>query len=86
MSSANGPEWVQFEEFDTAEPVHDRLPSNCFELIAIDYLATGRGSRGTIGAASSFLFDGPDLAKFGIEWLERFVSMSPATKPPPSAS
>jgi aminoglycoside 3-N-acetyltransferase len=73
MPGANGPEWVQFEEFDTADPVHDTLPTNCFERIAADYLATGRGSQGAIGAAPSVLFDGPDLVQFGIEWLERFV-------------
>jgi len=78
MPGVNGPEWVQFEEFDTAEPVHDRLPSNCFERIAADYLASGRGSRGAVGAASSVIFDGRDLVEFGIEWLERFVKMGPA--------
>jgi aminoglycoside 3-N-acetyltransferase len=75
MPEVNGPEWIQFEEFDTAEPVHDRLPSNCFERIAVDYLANGAGSRGVIGAAPSFLFDGRDLVRFGIEWLERFVNV-----------
>jgi aminoglycoside 3-N-acetyltransferase len=73
MPGVNGPEWIQFEEFDTAEPVHDKLPPNCFEMIAADYLASGRGSRGSVGAATSFLFDGPDLVNFGIDWLERFV-------------
>lgn len=73
MPTPNGPEWIQFEEFDTAEPVHESLPSNCFEMIAADYLETGRGSQGTIGAARSCLFDGPDLVEFGVQWLERFV-------------
>ncbi|MGH9628765.1 MAG: aminoglycoside 3-N-acetyltransferase [Bryobacteraceae bacterium] len=75
MPGVNGSQWIQFEEFDTAEPVHESLPSNCFEMIARDYLGTGRGSRGIIGAASSFLFDGADLVRFAIEWLERFVNM-----------
>ena len=73
MPGVSGPEWVHLEEFDTAEPVHDRLPSNCFERIAADYLARGRGSRAQVGAAASYLFDGADLVNFGIEWLERFV-------------
>lgn len=73
MPGANGPEWIQFEEFDTAEPAHDSLPSNCFERIATDYLATGRGIRGVVGCAPSFLFDGPDLVAFGSEWLEQFM-------------
>jgi aminoglycoside 3-N-acetyltransferase len=74
MPSENGPEWIQFEEFDTGDPVHDSLPANCFEKIAVDYLATGQGNRGMIGAACCFLFDGPGLVGFGVEWLERFVS------------
>jgi aminoglycoside 3-N-acetyltransferase len=78
MPGAAGPEWVSLEEFDTSEPVHDSLPVNCFERIAAEYLAAGRGSRGAVGAASSFLFDGPDLVNFGIEWLERFVGPDPA--------
>ncbi|MBC8166800.1 MAG: aminoglycoside 3-N-acetyltransferase [Bryobacteraceae bacterium] len=78
MPGVNGPVWVDFEEFDTGDPVHERLPANCFELIAEDYLATGRGFRGRIGNASSFLFDGPDLVEFGVEWLERFFRMEGA--------
>ena len=73
MPGANGPEWIQFEEFETAEPVHDSLPPNCFELIAADYLAAGNGYQGVVGSATSFLFDGRDLVEFGIRWLERFV-------------
>jgi aminoglycoside 3-N-acetyltransferase len=74
MPGADGPEWIQFEEFDTTEPVNDRLPLNCFEKIATDYLATGSGSRGVIGSAPSFLFDGPDLVAFAVQWLERFFT------------
>ena len=74
MPGANGPEWIRFEEFDTGDPVHESLPTNCFEKIALDYLASGEGNRDVIGVASSFLFDGPSLVAFGIEWLERFVS------------
>lgn len=74
MPGRNGPEWVQFEEFDTADPVNDKLPSNCFELIALDYLRAGFGRRGPVGAAESFLFETPHLVPFGIEWLERFIA------------
>ena len=74
MPGENGPEWVQFEEFDTARPVHETLPENCFERIANDYLAVGRGASGIVGAAPSYLFEGSDLVAFGIRWLERFVS------------
>jgi aminoglycoside 3-N-acetyltransferase len=69
-----GPEWIDFEEFDTSEPCHDKLPSNCFELIAQDYLAAGRGQQGMVAAAKSYLFEGPDLVQFGIHWIERAVN------------
>ncbi len=74
MAGENGPEWVDFEEFDTGDPVSDKLPANCFEQIAAAYLAAGFGCRGKIGVATSFLFEGPDLVRFGIDWLERFVT------------
>lgn len=74
MPGPIGPEWITFEEFDTAEPVNNALPQDCFERIAKDYLATGRGATGTIGAAASVLLDGPDLVKFGINWLEAFCN------------
>ncbi|WP_321473322.1 aminoglycoside 3-N-acetyltransferase [uncultured Paludibaculum sp.] len=74
MPGEDGPKWVDFEEFDTSEPVHDKLPIDCFERIAKDYLATGRGRNGTVGAAQSFLLDGPELVEFGIDWIERCVS------------
>lgn len=66
-----GPRWVEFEEFDTGDPVHESLPENVFEMIAGEYLAGGRGSRGLVGKAPSYLFDGGDLVRFGVEWLER---------------
>lgn len=34
--------WIEFEEFDTGDPAHPRLPENAFEL-ALDYLASGAG-------------------------------------------
>lgn len=70
MPGVNGPQWIWFEEFDTGEPVCDILPSNCFERIAVDYLASGRGTEGLVGAARSHLFDGADLVRYAIEWLE----------------
>jgi aminoglycoside 3-N-acetyltransferase len=74
MPGDNGPEWVTFEEFDTANPVSDGLPENCFEQIATAYLALGRASVGTFGSAAATLLDGPDLVNFGVEWLERYFS------------
>ena len=73
MPGLNGPGWVCFEEFDTRDPVNDALPSNCFELIAMDYLAAGYGKKDTVGSAPSVLLDGPDIVQFGIRWIERFM-------------
>lgn len=72
MPTPAGPQWLSFEEFDTADPVNAKFPSNCFERIVSDYLATGLGSQGTVGSALSVLLDGPSLVAFGIEWMEAF--------------
>ncbi|HYO81385.1 MAG TPA: aminoglycoside 3-N-acetyltransferase [Bryobacteraceae bacterium] len=70
MPGPKGPQWTEFEEFDTANPVVDTLPSDCFGLIAKDYLATGRAGSGQVGNAPSYLFDGRELVAFAVEWLE----------------
>jgi aminoglycoside 3-N-acetyltransferase len=75
-----GPEWVDFEEFDTAEPVHDALPADCFEQIGEAFLAAGGGAVGTVGEARSTLLNGPDLVQFGVAWLERFVADRTGTR------
>lgn len=75
MPGDNGPVWQEFEEYDTREPVTDRLPANCFEQIANDHVAAGFVRRGTIGAAESFLFEAPELINFAIRWLENFVDL-----------
>ena len=74
MPGPDGPVWVAFEEFDTGDPVSARLPSDCFERIARDHLAAGHGRQGTVGLATSFLFDAAELVAFGVRWLEGFPS------------
>ena len=74
MPVAGGAEWVEFEEFDTSHPVHDGLPENVFELIAESFLEEGRGRRGLVGQANSALFDGRELVRFGVEWMERAIN------------
>jgi aminoglycoside 3-N-acetyltransferase len=73
MPGHQAPEWVTFEEFDTAEPVSDRLPADCFERIVTAYLGSGRGVVGAFGSATATLLDGPDLVDFAVDWLERYV-------------
>jgi aminoglycoside 3-N-acetyltransferase len=59
LVGADGPVWVDFEEFDTCDPVAPYLPDNVFERIAQDYLAAGFGREERIGQAASHLFDAP---------------------------
>jgi aminoglycoside 3-N-acetyltransferase len=70
------PQWVEFEEFDTTEPVHDALPENCFEQIALDFLKTGRGMKAKVGQGDSHLFEARELVPYAIAWIERKVNAS----------
>lgn len=62
--------WRTIEEFDTANPVADGLADDYFATIVEGYLATGRGQRGTIGAAPSVLVPGREIVGFAVDWLE----------------
>lgn len=72
IAGENGSVWIDFEEFDTREPVSAHLPGDCFERIATDFLAAGFGRQGRIGHAASFLFEAPELVRFGVTWLEQY--------------
>jgi len=74
MPTSEGPKWIEFEEFDTGDPVNDDLPGNVFEQIANAFLVTGQASAGPVGAAEAFLFPAPQLVRFGVEWLERYFA------------
>lgn len=74
MPGAAGPEWVDFEEFDTAEPVNAELPMDVFEQIGRSYLASGRGAAGKVGGANAALLEGPELVAFAIDWLEEWFA------------
>ncbi len=63
--------WVEIEEFDTNQGIGGRDAGECFEIIAREYLSSGKGRSGKAGAAQSYLFDAADLSKFAIEWMER---------------
>ncbi len=62
--------WRWFEEFDTSD-VPDGVPEDYFATIVEAFLASGRGKRGTIGAAASVLVSAPEIVAFGVEWMER---------------
>jgi aminoglycoside 3-N-acetyltransferase len=62
--------WRQFEEFDTSDPVVASLPDDYFALIVEDFLGTGRGVRGKVGAATCVLVPAAEIVPFGVQWLE----------------
>lgn len=88
MPSPEGPRWVDFEEFDTAAPVHAGLPENCFELIARDFLAahpsqpepnhSGPKTR-QVAQAAAYLFPAPELVRFAVRWMEDVSPTLPRT-------
>lgn len=73
MSGPDGPRWVDFEEFDTGDPVCDCLPQDCFQQIGEAFVAAGNGRVGRVGDSVSYLLDTPELIPFAIEWLEEAV-------------
>ena len=64
-------QWRWFEEFDTSDPVVEGLDEFFFVEIVEAFLATGKGKRGTIGAAPSILVRAREIVPFAVEWLER---------------
>lgn len=68
--------WVDIEEFDTSEPVHELFDEGHFEQIARDFLRSGYGVQARVGNAVSYLFDAPELVRFGVEWMERRVNLA----------
>lgn len=88
MPSPGGPRWMEFEEFDTAEPVHASLPENCFERIARDFLAAqpplpaaaGAGPQaGPVAQAAAYLFPAPELVRFAVRWIEDISLTAPGS-------
>jgi aminoglycoside 3-N-acetyltransferase len=74
MPTPQGARWIDFEEFDTSDPVHSSLPELAFQQIAEDYLASGKGRLGRVGRATSYCFDAQDLVFFGKQWIEKRVN------------
>ena len=44
-----------------------------FEVILVDYLATGRAAVGLVGGARSELIDAGDVLAFGVDWMGRHL-------------
>lgn len=70
--------WKAVEEFETSEGIVDWPgDEDYFELIVRDFLASGQGKQGQVGAASSLLLDATALCNFGIKWMEEKFSQLP---------
>jgi len=66
--------WVEIEEFDTEGCLPWFGARDMFEAIVQDYLQTGNGALGQVGAARSYLLDATDLVAFAVEWIEERFS------------
>jgi aminoglycoside 3-N-acetyltransferase len=75
--------WRWFEEFDTGDPP-DGLDYDYFATIVEDFLATGKGRRGTVGAAPCVLVEAKEIVTFAVDWIER--AMRAQARRPRSAS
>ncbi len=64
-------EWVEVEEFDTGRGIVEWEGGDYFAAIVQDYLASGCGRSGMVGAAQSYLFDAAALHQFAVRWMER---------------
>ncbi len=65
--------WRWFEEFDTSHSP-DRLAEDYFIAVVEDFLATGKGQRGMIGAAPSVLVAAKEIVPFAVSWIERAMA------------
>jgi aminoglycoside 3-N-acetyltransferase len=63
-------EWRWIAEYDTSEPVSERLPETFIDEIVTAYEAAGRGTRGPVGHASCLLVEAADMLPFALAWIE----------------
>lgn len=62
--------WVPIEEYDTTNGIADFGEADPFAAIGRDFLMTGQGRRGMVGAAEAILLPAAALVRFGVRWLE----------------
>jgi aminoglycoside 3-N-acetyltransferase len=78
LARPDGTQWRMIEEFDTGDPIVEGLDEDYFAGIVTEFLASGQGRQGLVGAAPSVLVDAAAITAFGVNWLEsRFGSPSP---------
>jgi aminoglycoside 3-N-acetyltransferase len=61
---------IEIEDFDSTKGIVANA-EEYFKKIISEYLESGKGQRGIVGAANSYLFEADDLKNYAIEWLER---------------
>lgn len=77
FATSTGALWRMVEEFDTGEPVVAGLADDYFARIVEEFLASGRGRRGTVGEAQAVMVDAAAIVAFAVRWLEtRFAALS----------
>lgn len=64
-------DWVEIEEFDTADPVVDAAPQDHFDRLMRAYVEQAGVSTGMVGSARTYLFDAEPLHGFALGWLEQ---------------
>ena len=64
--------WRRFEEFDTSDPPEGQ-PDDYFATIVEAFLATGAGTRGTVGQARSVLVPAAGVVAFAVRWMEEHI-------------
>lgn len=64
-------EWVEMEEFDTADPVVDAAPEDHFDRLMRAYLEQTEVPTGLVGDARTYLLAAEPLHSFAVDWLER---------------
>jgi aminoglycoside 3-N-acetyltransferase len=78
LATPAGTHWRMIEEFDTGDPIVAGLAEDYFTDIMTEFLASGQGRQGLVGAAPSVLVNAAAITAFGVRWLEsRFGSPSP---------
>lgn len=70
LAASEGTQWRMIEEFDTGDPIVAGLAEDYFAEIVTEFLASGQGRQGLVGAAPSVMVDAPAITAFGVNWLE----------------
>ncbi len=71
VSTFCGSQVLVIESLDDSEGIVDYPGEDYFATILADYLRTGRGRIGTVGAARSELIEATDFVEFAIDWMRQ---------------